>query len=360
MKYNTILIAVSIAFCCCCKTEHVGDDRLELVYADNTYQLTGVAVAAGHRLFTNYPYWSDTYRYAVTEVFHSYQSTPYPDIAMNSWRSGQEGGTGWVCVQAVYTDDNNNLWVVDPAAPKMQQVYQGAYKLVKINLANNRVERVYPMTGLSDQSYINDVRVDTQAGYAYLTNSKEGGIVVVNLSTGAVRQVLQHHYSTHTDSSYTFIIDGRELKKNGQPFKAQSDGIALSPDRKWLYYKALTDDKLYRIQASWLRDAGLTDAELAARVEDLGHFTASDGMIFDKAGNLYLGDMQHYRIMKITPDLKMTELLHDERLVWPDSYSISADGYLYISCSQIHKQPEYNDGVNKRTYPYAIYRMKLN
>lgn len=34
--------------------------------------------------------------------------------------------------------------------------------------------------------------------------------------------------------------------------------------------------------------------------------------------------------------------------------------YLYISCSQINKQPDYNEGENKRTTPYAIYRMKLN
>ena len=45
-------------------------------------------------------------------------------------------------------------------------------------------------------------------------------------------------------------------------------------------------------------------------------------------------------------------------LIWPDSYAI-ADGYLYITCSQINKQPDYNNGVNKRTSPYTVYRMKL-
>jgi hypothetical protein len=54
----------------------------------------------------------------------------------------------------------------------------------------------------------------------------------------------------------------------------------------------------------------------------------------------------------------MTTLITYDRLIWPDSYSI-ADGYLYISWSQIQKQPEYNNGVNKRTSPYTVYRMKL-
>lgn len=68
-------------------------------------------------------------------------------------------------------------------------------------------------------------------------------------------------------------------------------------------------------------------------------------MIFDKNGNLYLGDPQNYRILKIGPGLKMTTLLEDKRLIWPDSSAIT-DGYLYISCSQIQMQPEYNNGLN--------------
>jgi sugar lactone lactonase YvrE len=146
--------------------------------------------------------------------------------------------------------------------------------------------------------------------------------------------------------------------KEGKPVKINSDGIALTPDRNWVYYKPLTDDKLYRIKTEFLRDWNLDDAALAGKVEDLGRFASTDGMIFDKAGNLYIGDPQTYRIIRISPELKMTTLVQDDRLIWPDSYSI-ADGYLYISCSQIHRQPEYNNGVNKRTSPYTVYRMKL-
>ena len=102
----------------------------------------------------------------------------------------------------------------------------------------------------------------------------------------------------------------------------------------------------------------MADTALNSKVEDLGHFATTDGMIFDKSGNLYMGDLQNYRIIKIDKNLKMTTLVEDQRLIWPDSYSI-ANGMLYISCSQIQKQPEYNNGVNKRTSPYTVYRVKL-
>ena len=82
-------------------------------------------------------------------------------------------------------------------------------------------------------------------------------------------------------------------------------------------------------------------------------------MIFDQSGNLYLGDLEQHRIVKIDQNLKMTTVVQDSRLLWPDSYAISSDGYLYISCSQINLGPDFNNGVSKRTTPYTIYRIKL-
>lgn len=354
------LLATAVLLTACKMNNQKSEPELTLVFEDETYQLTGVAVGDQGRLFTNYPLWSDTYKFALTEVTGMKEARPYPDSVMNNWKQGEDGKNKWVCVQAVYIDDKNTMWVVDPAAPKMADVYQESHKLVKINMSTNAVERVYSFAAVaSDTSYINDVRVDTERQFAYLTNSKEGGILVVDLKTGTTRQVLSKHYSVRSDPAFKFIIDGKELTKDGKVVKMNSDGIALTPDGMWLYYKPLTDDKLYRIRTEDLRNTSLTETALEAKVEDLGHFRTSDGMIFDKKGNLYLGDLLNSAIVRISPDLKMTTLVQDERLIWPDSYSISDDGYLYISCSQINKQPEYNAGVNKRTSPYAIYKIKL-
>lgn len=317
---------------------------LELVFSDSTYQLTGVAKEPGGKLLVNYPKWSGPYRYAVVA---DSPGKPYAkDIK-------------WVCVQSVYFDDKGELWILDPAAPKLKTIQGGGAKLVKMNKTNGTAERTYSFNGIiPDTAYMNDVRVDTKINYAYLTESKVGGIVVIDLTSGKTRRLLSNHPSTKSDPSFKYIIDGHELMKDGKPAKFNSDGIALSPDGDWLYYKSITDDKLYRIRTQFLRDSSISDSVLGPRVQDLGHFASTDGMILDSKGNLYLGDPRTYSIIKISPDMKMTTLIKDERLIWPDSYSI-ADGYLYISCSQIHKQPDYNDGVNKRTSPYTVYRLKL-
>ena len=64
---------------------------LELVFSDNTYQITGVAKDEGGMLLVNYPRWSNIYRYAVAEVTGDTASKPYPNDTMNRWQPGQLG-----------------------------------------------------------------------------------------------------------------------------------------------------------------------------------------------------------------------------------------------------------------------------
>ena len=334
--------------------------KLEQVYSDNTYQFTGVAVSAKGRLFVTYPRWDGPYKYAVVEVMKDGTAKPFPDAAMNEWGPGQDGQNKWVCVQTAYVDDNDYLYIVDPAAPQLGKVVDNAVKVVKFNLNTNQIEKVYhfPLT-IDNHSYLNDIRVDTKKQVAYITNSGTGGIIILDLTTGNSRQVLQNHKSVHPDPNTKFIIDGKELKKQGQPVAFQSDGIALTRDGSYLYYKTITDKKLNRIKTSALLDSNLTGQQLAGAVEDLGEIAHTDGMEFDWKGNLYMGDPTTYELIRVTPDHQLHPWIKSADLIWPDTYSVSKDGYIYVTTSQINKQPAYNDGVNKRTQPYKVYKIKL-
>jgi sugar lactone lactonase YvrE len=337
------------------------DAPLTTVFQDDTHQFTGVAISKSGRMFVNYPRWLPEHQYDVVEVMPNGTVSPFPNEEWNSWHKGLSGTDKWVCVQAVYVDDSDELWVVDLGAPEMQNVQGDGAKLVGIDPKNNDVKRVYNLTKIAgSNSYINDVRVDTQTQTAYLTESKNGGIVVVNLESGEARAVLTRDYSVKSDPNHTVMVNGEELKINGRPFKGSSDGIALSPDRQWLYYKPLTDTKLYRIRTGDLRNSILNDKELGAKVEDLGsNFTTSDGMTFDPKGNLYLSDFEHNAIVRITTAMKLEIVAHDQRLIWPDTFSWSPDGWLYVSCSQIQNMPWCHDGQSTRTTPYSIYRLKI-
>ena len=337
------------------------DARLITVYQDNLSQFTGVTLSKTGRMFVNYPRWQGPHEYDVVEVMSNGIARPYPDKDWNSWQKDQGGSNKWVCVQAVYVDEQDQLWVVDPGAPEMGSVADDGAKLVKIDLSGNRVDRIYNLTALAGKnSYLNDVRVDTVSNIAYLTESKEGGIVVLDTKSGNARMVLRKEPPVLADPNHKFIVGGGELQRYGKPLKGNSDGIALSPDRQWLYFKPLSDTKLYRIRTADLRDALVSGADVGNKAEDLGaNFTASDGMIFDKSGNLYLSDMEHDAIMRVTPELKLQVVVHDNRLIWPDTFAWSPDGFLYVTCSQIQNMPWSHNGRSTRTTPYAIYKLKV-
>ncbi|MFC5873306.1 Sugar lactone lactonase YvrE [Chryseobacterium arachidis] len=336
--------------------------QLEEVFSDSTYQLTGVAVAKDNRVFVNYPYWLDTHSYSVVEVKDG-KPVPYPDVEWNSFKKGEDGQNKFVTVQSVVTDDKGFLWVVDAAGIGLGKVYQHSSKVVKINLATNKIEKIYrfPENVVNEDVYINDIRVDNENGFAYLSNSNTGGIVVLNINTGDSRLVLANSPSVKSDPNYHFSPLGTELKKgDGSLLKVNSDGIALTPDNQYLYYKPLTDNRLYRIKTDLLRDFKTNEVVLNKSVEDLGKFITTDGMIFDKKGNLYLGDLEKNSIVKITPDLKMQTIVEDdEKLIWPDSYSISDDGYLYISNSQIQLMPWFHNGKEQFKKPFKVFRIKI-
>lgn len=354
-RLAALLLAVAL-------TAQAQQTLMESVFKDNTYQLTGVAVSKSGRMFVNYPYWTDTYKYALVEVTKDGSVKPYPNAAWNSWKPGQDPTNRWVCVQSAFVDDKDRLWVIDPASPKQQGVYRDSHKLVCFNLTTNKVERTYPMKGIvGPDSYLNDIRVDTKREIVYLTESQQGGIVVVDIKSGKSRLTLQRHPSTKSDPAYKFVIDGRELRDPKGPVKFNSDGLALTPDGNVLYYKPLTDNKLYRINTKFLRDSTASDKSVETRVEDLGKFTSTDAMIIDSAGNLYLGDIQNYTMYRLntTAGMKRENLLTDRvRLQWPDSYAIQ-NGYLYITTSHIDHMAKHNGGKSTRKGPYEVFRMKI-
>ena len=335
--------------------------KLTTVFEDQDHQLTGVAVSASERVFTNYPRWGEPYRYALVEVTGTNTSVPFPDESWNEWSGTGDKMKHFLCVQAVVIDDQNSMWVVDAGSTQPSQDNDKGQKLVKINLTTNTVERVYPLAGASDgKSYMNDTRIDTRKKLAYITNSNEGGIVIVDLVSGKVRQVLNKAKVTQTDPAYQVKRNGKTLLRDGQPFHVQSDGIALSPNGKQLYFKALTDNSLYHISTADLNNELLSEADLEKKVVFDGKFTTTDGMAFDHKGNLYLGDLEERKIIRITPSLKTeTVIPANEELAWPDSYHITKDGWLYISCSRIDEQPQFHQGKSERKGSYKIYKIHL-
>src|SRR5215218_6149829 len=110
--------------------------KLEEVASFPDQQVTGVTVSKTGRVFVNFPYWSGDHRISVAEVTKDGMTHPYPDDYWN--RKEGNPRERFVCVQSVYVDDQDFLWVLDPAAPMLEKVVQNGPKLVKIDLTKNQ------------------------------------------------------------------------------------------------------------------------------------------------------------------------------------------------------------------------------
>ena len=324
--------------------------------ATSRVQWTGVAVAKDGRIFANYPRMeTDTVPYSVAYVSGE-QATPFPNTDWNTWNPSLAPQDHFVCVQSVYIDDQNNLWVLDAASPQMRGVVKGGAKLLKFNPSTGQLLQrinfddemvVYP------GSYLNDVRVDTQKNYAYITDSNQGAIIVVNLTAGKARRVLSQSPATKSEG-VVISAEGRVWRNPaGKVPSVDADGIGLTPQRDYVYFHATTGRTLYRIATAALQDESLTPSQLNGRVERVMETDPTDGMLFDPNGNLYLTYVQQNSVERLTPAGELQRVVQDSQLKWPDSYAYGPDSALYVTTSQLHI-PRL-----ERTEPYRIFKFKV-
>jgi len=338
---------------------------LEVVKAfGDDFRLVGIGVSAKGRVFATAPSSNVRSRFSMVEVEPKTGAvTPYPDAAWNNFSEQGDGKSEWISVQALWVDKADRLWALDSSLPKVDQKRLPP-KLVEFDLSTNQPIRQYDFKGIvSATDSLNDLRIDTEHNYAYLTNAgNKGSLVVLDLKTGAARQVLVDDRSTFADPHQHLMI-GNEiaLRPDGSVTAIQADGIALSPDAQWLYYRPLTDHNYWRVPTSALRDAGLSDADLAGKVEYLGSSVLSGGLIMDGSGTLYGGDLEHSTVVALTmtPDKKLSSKVFvsdPAKLSWADGFAIS-EGYLYIADSHLWEVAFKNN--LPRSGPFTIFKVRL-
>ncbi len=306
---------------------------------------TGMAVSDDGRIFANYPRWSPDLPYSVAELHPSGEARPYPNPRTNRWSAGVPGDSHFVCVQSVTCDDRGSLWILDSGSPYLSGVLPGAAKLVQVDLAADTIARIYPFDSLAAPtgSYLNDVRLDRRAGFAYLTDSNLGALLVLDLDSGACRRMLDDHPSTHAEDIVLTVAGVRLVGGDGTPMRIHADGIALDPGRTFLYYQALTGRTLYRIPTAALRDTSLTQEQLAGAVEKVAVSGASDGLIFDREGRLYISALEESAIKRRLPDGRLETVVQDPRISWPDSFALMPDGSVCFTTSRLHEGGRFQD-----------------
>jgi sugar lactone lactonase YvrE len=326
------------------------------------HQVTGVAVSEKNRIFVNFPRWTEDSPISVAELQRDGTLKPYPDAQWNAWRNARKdelpAGEHWVCVQSIVADGRGSVLVLDPAAPAQGFIVPGGPKLVKIDLATDKVARAYRFgEDVAPQgSYLNDVRFSADGRFAFMTDAgQRGALIVVELATGSARRVLDGHPSTQPKKGLVVQTDGKPLRRpDGRKVAFAADGIAISRDGRYLYWQALTGDTLYRIRTDVLETRGLAGEDVSASVEQYGLNGVADGLLIARGTDfMFITSVEdnaiRLRDLSGGPNAARQMWVQDERLRWPDSFAQGPDGTIYVTTSRIQES-----ALFKRDAPLAL------
>jgi sugar lactone lactonase YvrE len=352
--------------------EPVGE--LEVVHLFDGAMPTGVTVSHSGRVFVCYPKWGDEVGFTVGEIRDG-REVAFPSQELNDDVSDADPER-LVSVQSVVVDPADRLWILDTGSPMFQPTEHGGPKLVCVDLTTDQVVRtiMFPTDVALPTTYLNDVRFDLRrgaAGTAFITDSSDqgaNGIIVVDLASGESWRRLHDHPSTKavTPPDLRLLVEGRELLERSEdgstsPVTMGSDGIAISADGERLFYCPLISRRWYSVGTDALCDRSVGDDAVAAGVVDEGdRGSASDGLETDDAGRLYSTAVEANAVFRRLPDGSWETVVHDPRLLWPDTMSVAADGHLYVTANQLHRQAQYRGGEDQRRKPYVLFRTPID
>ncbi len=264
----------------------------------------------------------------------------------------------FITILGTFIDQNNVLWTIDHGNHGLQGV-----RLLAFDLSTNKVvhDHTFSSEIAAVGSFFNDLQVSKE-GMVYIADlnlfGKNPALVVYNSKTGKSRRLLEKDASVYPQD---WII-----KSNNEDvtffwglfaLKPGIDGLVLTANEDYLYYGAMAHESLFRIKTEYLNDRSLSPVELSQFVELVGSKPLNDGLSIDSLNNVYITDVEHNGIMRLSPDGMLITLIRSNKIRWADGASFGGDRHLYFTDSALPDQMLQSKVHMKSKAPYHIFRL---
>lgn len=285
-----------------------------------------------------------------------YVLRPFPSWDMQAWGDCN----ALQLVQSMEIDVNTGyMWIIDTGfVPKDFQdedrpVDHCPSKLIIYDLENDKEIHRYnfpnDVVG-PDLYYLNDIVLgyeNNEARYAFISETLGYKLVVYDYKKNTSYNY--SHPSMHASEEHENItIVDTAVKR----VKLGINGIAMSPDFKYIYYSSLAGVALHQIDTSVVTSSNGNNTKFAASVRSLGEkVNPGDGMVYGARHNLYYSALGSNAVYKwdVQKDLEgghnftNVQLKSQSKLVshnlteWVDTLALDDKGYLWFTTSRLHK-----------------------
>jgi sugar lactone lactonase YvrE len=351
-----------------------GDEKkhaLEVVGTFHDMMPRGVAVSNSGRIFVCFPRSDSSGSYTLGELKNG-EVTAYPNLDLNKG-DRTDAKNSFVSILSAVIDDKNRLWVLDSGRIGKELV-PGAPKLLAIDLETGSVVKnlAFPADVFLPTTVLKDLRITPRIGRdgtAIICDSSATGksaLIVVDLESGKCMRRLNGHPTVESEANFVIFAEGemvrlRDLEGKDRSWSAGVTGLALSSDGSLLYYSPMAGLSLSSVSVPALCDGAVGEAAVEKTVKVIAReIGTSDGLESDSQNRLYLTDVENNEIWQLDTDGSMSNLVRDDRLIWPDRLCLAPNGYLYVIASQFNRSPWFHFGQDLRTKPFQLFRIKVD
>ena len=334
------------------------DPRIEVALTLES-PVNGVSTTSSGRIFVLFARVNGSTGPQVAEYINGTYAA-YPDSEWNSYAPGADPATRLIRTNSQRIGPDGTLWLVDTGSPGFGQpvILPSGPKLVNVNLTSNTVQRVYSLENVTlASSLIDDIRFLPSAGQAFITDAGEPAIIVLDLTSGNARRVLENDPSVK-GAPFPVSAEGKVLHNSMGGFQyIYADQHEVSPDGQYYYYQPCNGG-LSRIPTAILGES-LYNSSLADVIgqypEPVALTPSSGGTAIDAEGNLYTSDTDRQAVIKIAKNGAWTTFVQDERLLWVDAMWIDSQRRLWMPAAQLNRGMPFNNGTSYIQKPLCVY-----